>query len=116
MILLEMMNKLAEYSVNPQLFKLSLVIIDFTGIILLLAVLYKFFEHSIKPVEISQKKKHFFSTLGMTIAVLILCKFWIFSIGQLNIQDKITQYIYFVIGCIFVTFGIIWHIKSKIEI
>lgn len=114
--LLSIFNKLADNSTNPQLYKIGLIFLDITGAILLIAVGYKFFEYYLNKQTIQKKKGSLFSTLGMTFCVIVLFNFWVGSIGQFNIQDKILQYIYFVFGVMLCTLGIIWHIKSKIDI
>ncbi len=114
--LLTIFNKLALQSVNPTLFKIGLIFIDITGVTLLIAVGFKFFEYYLKKQIIQKKKSSTFSTLAMTMVVAIHFHFWVSSIGQFSIQDKNLQYIYFIFGFILCTLGIIWHIKSKIDI
>lgn len=114
--LLTIFNKLALQSVNPTLFKIGLIFIDITGVILLIAVGFKFFEYYQKKQVVRKKKGSMFSTLAMTFLVIVLFNFWVGSIGQFNIQDKILQYIYFVFGTILCFLGLIWHIKAKFDI
>lgn len=111
-----LLDKLSEYSINPLLFKAGLIFIDITGVILLIAVMFKFFEYYFKKQTVQKKKGSMFSTLAMTLVVIVLFNFWVSSKGQLNIQNEILQYIYFSFGIILCTLGIIWHIKSKIDI
>lgn len=113
---LTIFNKLALQSVNPTLFKTGLIFIDITGVILLIAVGFKFFEYYLKKQTVKKKKGSMFSTLAMTFFVIVLFNFWVGSIGQFNIQDKILQYIYFVFGIILCFWGLIWHIKAKFDI
>lgn len=115
-MLFEMLDKLSSYSVNPNLYKIGLIFIDFTGAILLIAVGYKFFEYYLKKQKIQKKKGSLFSTAAMTFLVLFMVSFWVKSIGQFNIQDRTLQYIYFIFGIFLCISGIIWHIKSKIDI
>lgn len=113
---LAIFDKLSLQSVNPTLFKIGLIFIDITGVILLIAVGFKFFEYYLKKQNVQKKKGSMFSTLAMTFFVIVLFNFWVGSIGQFNIQDKILQYIYFVFGIILCFLGIIWHIKAKFDI
>ena len=113
---LTIFDKISGYSVNPLLFKAGLIFIDVTGVILLIAVAVKFFEYYFKKQTVQKKKGSMFSTLAMTFFVIVMFNFWVGSIGQINIQDEILQYIYFVFGIILCTVGVIWHIKSKIDI
>lgn len=115
-LLFSILDKLSGYSINPDLYKIGLIFIDATGVILLIAVGYKFFEYYFKKQTVQKKKGSMFSTAAMTFLVIVLFNFWVKSIGQINIQDKTLQYIYFVFGIILCTLGIIWHIKSKIDI
>ena len=116
MNILMLFNTLAQKSINPLFFKAGLILIDITGILLLIAVAFKFFEYYGKEQKNERQKGHFFSTFGMTFLVLILFNFWTSSIGQIQITDKITQYIYFGFGIILLLIGIIWHIIAKINI
>lgn len=113
--MLELIQRLATLSINPNLFRVGVGLIDFTGLILLLAVGLKFIEHAMHPQKLSKAQKHPFSTLQMTICVIILFKFWINSIGQIHMPQTL-QYIYFVIGSIMVVFSTVWHIWAKFNI
>ena len=114
--MLQLYNELLKNAVNQQLFIVGLGMIYFTGIILLLAVCYKFIEHFLTPQKLKKDKKHFFSTFAMTVLVLVLFNFWHTQTGQLQITNKITQYLWFGLGFLLLTVSIIWHIKSKIDI
>ena len=116
MNILTLFNMLAQKSINPFLFKAGLILIDITGILLLIAVAFKFFEYYNKEQKNEKQKGHFFSTFGMTLLVLFLFNFWTGSIGQIPVTDKITQYIYFGFGTILLLIGIVWHIIAKINI
>lgn len=109
-------SELAQQAVNSDLFLHGIHLINITGIILLIAVFYKFLEHIIKPQTLKKDRKHFFSTFGMTLLIIVLFNFWNGSIGQLKIENQITQYIWFVFGLILLILGIVWHIQSKIDI
>ena len=116
MNILMLFNILALKSINPMLFKVGLILIDITGLILLIAVIFKFFEYYDKKPKNEKQKGHFFSTFGMTMLVIILFNFWTGSIGQINVIDRITQYIYFILGSILLLIGFIWHIIAKVNI
>ncbi len=109
-------SEIAKYSVNPKLFLYGIYLINTTGIILLIAVFYKFFEHFLKPQSLKKNRKHFFSTFGMTLLVIVLFNFWNTSTGQFKNIDLITQYIYFAFGAFLIIGGLIWHIWSKVSI
>ena len=109
-------SEFAKYSVNPNLYLYGIYLVNTTGIILLIAVFYKFFEHFIKPQTLKKDKKHFFSTFGMTLLVIVLFNFWNASFGQFKHIGTITQYIYFAFGSILILLGLGWHIWSKVNI
>ena len=109
-------SELAKHAVNPNLFLYGITLVNITGIILLLAVFYKFIEHFFKPQHLKKDRKHFFSTFGMTLLVIVLFNFWNSSFGQFKNINQITQYIYFIFGVILILVGIVWHIRSKIDI
>ena len=116
MFLDNIIAQLAENSCNPILFKPALLFLNITGVILLFLVAFKFCEHLFKRKKVETQKKHFFSTFGMLFFVYILFQLWTCSIGQLNIQDEIVQYIYFITGALLMIFAVCWHLKSKIDI
>lgn len=114
-----MLNLYSELLKNAQdltLMITGLGVVYITGIILLIAVCFKFFEHFLSPQKLEKNRKHFFSTFGMTLLVLVLFNFWHASLGQFQFQNKITQYIWFSLGLFLIFAGVIWHIKSKIDI
>lgn len=114
--MLEHILKTANLSINPTLFLIGLGTIYVTGILLLIAVGLKFWEHAKHRQKLDKGTDHFFSTREMTIGVLLLFPFWVNSIGQFKIHDTITQYIFFGVGAVMVLFAIIWHIWAKINI
>lgn len=109
-------NILAQKSINPFLFKLGFILIGITGIILLIAVTFKFLEYYDKKQKNEKQRGHFFSTFGMALLVIILFNFWNGSIGQILLTDTITQYIYFLFGTILLLTATVWHIIAKINI
>lgn len=108
--------KIAEISINPKLFLIGFGMVYFTGIILLIAVGFKFLEHAKHRQVLEKKKDHLFSTYAMTLCVLSLFSFWMNSIGQLQISDVVTQYIYFAVGSVMLLFATVWHIWAKVNI
>lgn len=112
----EQLHILAEKSVNPQLYIWGTILIDLTGLILLAAVLLKFWQHRKHPQTTEVIFEHFFSTREMTLCVLVLFIFWTHSLGQFPIVDVITQYIFFALGLCGVLFGLVWHLKAKADI
>lgn len=114
--MLKIYSELIKNTQDPTFLIIGFGMIYITGIILLIAVCYKFFEHFLSPQKLEKNKKHFFSTFGMTLLVLVLFNFWHTSFGQFKFQNPVTQYIWFLSGLFFIFAGIIWHIKSKIDI
>ena len=109
-------SEFAKYSVNHNLYLYGIYLVNTTGIILLIAVFYKFFEHFLKHQALKKNRKHFFSTFGMTLLVIVLFNFWNGSFGQFKHIGLITQYIYFAFGSILMLLGLGWHIWSKVNI
>lgn len=103
-------------SVEPEYFLSGILIVLITGIILLIAVAYKFFEHFNQKEKVKTNKKHFNSTLLMTVLVLFQYNFWNTSTFQLKIQNEITKLIWFYSGIFLVFFSLIVHIIAKINI
>ena len=110
--LLEAFGHAAQQSVHPQLFLWGYSLIAVTGVILLIAVAVKFIEHALRPQPVQSSRAHFFSTFGMTLAVLLLFPFWVRSIGQVAI-DEVSQYICFCIGAVMLAGGFILHLWAK---
>lgn len=113
--MLELIQRLSLVSINPKLFLLGLGLLDVTGFLLLTAVILKFVEYYIRGRKVAKAKKHPFSTLQMTICVIVLFNLWLNSIGQIA-MPKLLQYIYFSIGFVMVVFATIWHIWAKFNI
>ena len=90
-------------------------LIYLTGLTLLAAVAFKFFEHLRNPQILTRKRSHAFSTKGMMICVLALFPFWVNSFGQIEMDDTL-QSVYFAIGFTTVVWSSIWHIWAKINI
>lgn len=114
--MLERILKIANLSINPTFFLIGLGLIYVTGILLLIAVALKFWEHAKNRQKLDKGEKHFFSTREMTICVLLVFPFWVNSIGQFKIHDLTTQYIFFVVGSIMLLFATFWHIWAKVNI
>lgn len=112
----ELIIKTSELSINPTLFLIGFGTVYFSGILLLIAVLFKFIEHAKHKQKLEKENAHFFSTREMTILVLILFSFWMNSIGQLQIKDLPTQYAYFAVGMVMLVFSLVWHIWAKLNI
>lgn len=114
--MLEHILKTSDLSINPTLFLVGMFLIYLTGFILLIAVGLKFLEHAKHHPKLDKETPHAFSTKEMMICVLLQVAFWLNSIGQFNIPNLTTQYIFFGIGMCMVLFAIIWHIWAKINI
>lgn len=113
--ILEQLNHLSRISINPNLFLYGIGLIDITGFILLVAVIAKFAEYYIRGKKTTKAKKHPFSTLQMTICVVVLVNFWLNSVGQIA-MPKLLQYIYFATGSMMLVFATVWHIWAKFNI
>ena len=59
--MLEHILKTANLSINPTLFLIGLGVIYLTGILLLIAVALKFWEHAKHRQTLDKETKHFFS-------------------------------------------------------
>ena len=110
--LLQAFERVAQQSVHPQLFLAGYALIALTGVILLVAVGLKFLEHALRPQPLQIGRKHFFSTFGMMVAVLLLFPFWVNSIGQFA-MDAVSQYICFGIGAVMLVGGFVLHLWAK---
>lgn len=111
----DLLQQVAAQSVNPALFLWGMGIIYCTGIVLLIAVVLKFWQHSKYPQKLNENLKHSFSTQEMLICVLVLFPFWVNSFGQIP-TDTPLQYVYFGVGIVLVLWGLIWHLWAKINI
>lgn len=90
-------------------------LIYLTGLVLLIAVAFKFLEHAQNPQPLTGKQLHPFSTKEMLICVLVLFPFWVNSFGQIP-MDETLQYLYFGTGFVLVICSLIWHLWAKINI
>ena len=105
----------SKNSQNPMLFLIGIGSLYITGVVLLAAVVWKFYQYrEVKPA-LEKQRKHFFSTREMLILVLILFPFWIGSLGQVHLPE-IAYYFFFTIGIICVLFATVWHIWAKFNI
>ncbi len=101
---------------NPILFLIGIALVYITGVILLAAVIWKFYQYEEgQTPRVEKKNKHFFSTREMLLLVLILFPFWIGSWGQVYLP-KIANYFFFAIGSFCVIFATAWHIRAKFNI
>ena len=105
----------SEKAQNPNLFLIGIILVYITGVILLAAVVWKFYEHHLKLQKLEKQKKHFFSTKEMLLLVLLLFPCWIASWGQADLP-LMAQYFFFIVGCIGVVFSTIWHLWAKFNI
>ncbi len=111
----DLIQRIANQSVNPLLFKVGMAIIYSTGLILLIAVAAKFFEHFAKPQKLANAREHPFSTREMLACVLMLFVFWFNSLGQIK-MDSALQYVYLGIGVALILWATVWHIWAKASI
>ena len=105
-------SKNAQY---PTLFLAGIVLVYVTGVILLAAVVWKFYEHHYAPQALEKQRPHFFSTREMLLLVLLLFPCWIGSLGQVSLP-KIPCYFFFVLGSIGLLFATGWHLWAKLNI
>ena len=68
---------------NPTFFLIGIGLMYITGVILLAAVVWKFYQYKegASPT-LEKKRKHFFSTREMLILVLLLFPFWNLSLSH----------------------------------
>jgi len=112
MNILQAFQRIAQRSINPDLFLAGYALVAVTGIVLLIAVLWKFLEHVRHPQPLKSARSHFFSTYGMTVVVLLLFPFWVNSVGQVAL-DTASQYIFFGVGALMLVFGFVLHLWAK---
>ena len=105
----------SEHSQNPMLFLIGIGLLYITGVILLAAVLWKFYQYKEVKPALEKQRKHFFSTREMLIFVLVLFPFWIGSWGQVRFPG-IAWCFFFAVGIICVLFATVWHIWAKFNI
>ncbi|MBO4707757.1 MAG: isoprenylcysteine carboxylmethyltransferase family protein [Elusimicrobiaceae bacterium] len=107
--------QVSKNSQNSMLFLIGICLLYITGIVLLAAVVWKFYQYKEVKPALEKQRKHFFSTREMLILVLILFPFWIGSFGQVHLLE-IAYYFFFSIGIICVLFATVWHIWAKFNI
>ncbi|MBP5296800.1 MAG: isoprenylcysteine carboxylmethyltransferase family protein, partial [Bacteriovoracaceae bacterium] len=107
---------IAQAPVNPVLYRVGIFCLEISGGILILAVLFKFWQHAKNHPALEKQKSHFFSTREMTLLVLLLVPFWFRGIGQMPITDSVAQIIYFSVGLLMMLVAVVWHIWAKVKI
>ena len=111
----DLIQRIANQSINPSLFIVGMSVIYFTCLILLIAALFKFIEHAAVSPKIARKISHPFSTREMIICIAALFPFWLRSIGQIKMNAAL-QFVYFGVGFVLILCAIIWHIWAKLNI
>ena len=111
----DVIQRIANQSINPSLFIAGMSTIYFTGLILLMAALFKFLVHAATSHKIAKKITHPFSTREMIICIAALFPFWFRSIGQIKMNAAL-QSVYFGVGFVLIFCAIIWHIWAKVDI
>jgi protein-S-isoprenylcysteine O-methyltransferase Ste14 len=111
----QLIQHIANQSINPFLFIAGMSVVYSTCLILLIAALFKFLEHAATSVRIAKKIAHPFSTREMTICIAALFPFWLRSIGQIRMNAAL-QTVYFGIGLVLILCAIFWHIWAKFNI
>ena len=111
----DVIQRIANQSINPPLFIAGISVIYFTVLILLMAALFKFIEHAAISPKIARKIRHPFSTREMVICIAVLFPFWLRSIGQIKMVTAL-QSIYFGVGLVLILCAVIWHIWAKVNI
>ena len=99
----------------PAYFLAGIILLYVTGVILLAAVVWKFYEYRTIQTKLEKKRTHFFSTREMLLAVLILFPCWIASWGQVNFSVLPASF-FFWVGVVCVLFSTGWHIWAKLNI
>lgn len=111
----ELIQRIANQSINPSLFLAGMSVIYFTSLILLLAAAVKFLEHATIPTKIARKVSHPFSTREMIVCTAALFPLWLRSIGQIKMNAGL-QSIYFGVGLVLILWSISWHVWAKFNI
>ena len=111
----ELIERIANQSINPSLFFVGMSVIYLTCLILLIAAALKFLEHATFPSRIARKVTHPFSTREMIVCIAALFPFWLRSIGQIKMNAAL-QYFYFGVGFVLILWSIAWHIWAKVNI
>jgi protein-S-isoprenylcysteine O-methyltransferase Ste14 len=113
--MLDLIQRIANQSINPFLFIAGMSVIYLTGLILLIAALFKFLEHAATSQKIARKISHPFSTREMIVCIAALFPFWLRSIGQIKMNAAL-QSVYFGVGFVLILCAITWHIWAKFNI
>jgi len=113
--MLDLIQRIANQSINPFLFIAGISIIYLTGLVLLIAAALKFLEHAAISHKIAKKITHPFSTREMIVCIVVLFPFWLRSIGQIKMNATL-QSVYFGIGVVLIICAVIWHIWAKFNI
>jgi protein-S-isoprenylcysteine O-methyltransferase Ste14 len=113
--MLDLIQRIANQSINPSLFIAGMSVIYLTGLILLIAALIKFLEHAAISHKIARKITHPFSTREMIICIAALFPFWLRSIGQIKMNASL-QSAYFEVGFVLILCAVTWHIWAKVNI
>ena len=111
----DVIQRIANQSINPHWFIVGMSVIYFTSVILLIAALFKFLEHTAIAPKIAKKITHPFSTREMIVCIAALFPFWLRSIGQIKMNIHL-QSVYFGVGFILILCSVIWHIWAKFNI
>jgi protein-S-isoprenylcysteine O-methyltransferase Ste14 len=111
----DLIQRIANLSINPHLFIAGMSVIYFTSLILLIAAALKFLEHAATSQKIAKKITHPFSTREMIVCIAVLFPFWLHSIGQIKMNAAL-QSVYFGIGLVSILCAVIWHIWAKFNI
>ena len=111
----DLIVRLANQSINPALFLAGISALYLTGLILLMAALFKFLEHAALHQKSARAIRHPFSTREMILCIAALFPFWFRSIGQIR-MNAMLQFVYFGIGLTVLLGAIIWHIWAKFNI
>ena len=104
-----------EHAHNSTLFLAGIILVYVTGVILLAAVVWKFYEYRQTSQALEKQRTHFFSTREMLLLVLLLFPCWIGSWGQVALP-LIPYYFFFVIGTVGLLFATGWHVWAKLNI
>lgn len=107
--------KASEHAQNPTLFLGGICLVYITGVVLLAAVVWKFYEYHQGTQVLQKQRSHFFSTREMLLLVLLLFPCWIGSWGQVNLP-AFAQYFFFTVGTLGLLFATAWHLWAKCNI
>lgn len=105
----------SERAQYPSFFLVGIILVYLTGVILLAAVVWKFYEYYQTSQTLEKKRPHFFSTREMLLLVLALFPCWIGSWGQVSLPAA-PYYFFFVLGCTGLLFATAWHLWAKLNI